>query len=255
MTTLSIIKNEKFNSYELTFSEKPAAATLELLKANKYRWNPYKKIWYGYKDIAALLNPDHEAPAKKTFTTKTIDAYMSSGGGFVGEHSHEWHDEKELKSMLLSDFKRLGINGVTIKRARAGYLTALDITIPAYESDFISLDQFKKDFEITGNGWIYFTDENGKTDSIYSDKYYNMPSDEQHRLKEKAALYAYNYQKSGGSINKYCLDQYNAFTPEFLNKVKAVMMVVNSYNSDESNSMVDYFDRAIYDDYYIKVKR
>ena len=255
MTTLSIIKNEKFNSYELTFSEKPAAATLELLKANKYRWNPYKKIWYGYKDIAALLNPDQTAPAKKTFTTKTIDAYMSSGGGFVGEHSHEWHDEKELKSMLLSDFKRLGINGVTIKRARAGYLTALDITIPAYESDFISLDQFKKDFEITGNGWIYFTDENGKTDSIYSEKYYSMPSDEQHRLKEKAALYDYNYQKNGGSINKYHLDHYNAFTPDFLNKVKAVMMVVNSYNSDESNSMVDYYDRAIYDDYYIKVKR
>lgn len=253
--TVSIIKNEKFNSYELTFSEKPAAATLELLKANKYRWNPYKKIWYGYKDIAALLNPDQTAPAKKTFTTKTVDAYMQSGGGFVGEHSHEWHDEKELKSMLLSDFKRLGINGVTIKRARAGYLTALDITIPAYESDFISLDQFKKGFEITGNGWIYYTDENGKTDSIYSEKYYSMPSDEQHRLKEKAALYAYNYQKSGGSINKYHLNHYNAFTPDFLNKVKAVMMVVNSYNRDESNGMVDYFDRDIYDHYYIKVKR
>lgn len=76
MTTLSIVKNEKFNSYELTFSEKPAAATLELLKANKYRWNPYKKIWYGFSDISALLNSEKPETKKEKKTAVNIAGFV-----------------------------------------------------------------------------------------------------------------------------------------------------------------------------------
>ena len=82
MTTLSITKNNRFNSFEITFSEKPAAAILEVLKANKYRWNPYKKIWYGYKDIKTLLNPDHEAAKKETSSEK---AAVNLAGFIVGD--------------------------------------------------------------------------------------------------------------------------------------------------------------------------
>ena len=101
MTTLSIIKNEKFNSYELTFSEKPAAATLELLKANKYRWNPYKKIWYGYKDITALLDGKEN---QKDEAVKTVTTSNKIEPALLKEYEarlHEvWKDESMIKWSL-----------------------------------------------------------------------------------------------------------------------------------------------------------
>jgi len=38
----------------LAFSEKPAAGTIAELKAAKYRWSPFNKVWYGPGD--ALVN-------------------------------------------------------------------------------------------------------------------------------------------------------------------------------------------------------
>lgn len=52
----TIVKNESFNSFELTFSGKPSEKIRAILKANGYRWHGMRRIWYGYKDIAELLN-------------------------------------------------------------------------------------------------------------------------------------------------------------------------------------------------------
>lgn len=52
----TIAKNEKWNSYELTFDGKPSEQVRELLKANGYRWNKTRGIWYGFADISTQLN-------------------------------------------------------------------------------------------------------------------------------------------------------------------------------------------------------
>lgn len=52
----TIVKNESFNSFELTFSGKPSERIRAILNANGYRWHGMRRIWYGYKDIAELLN-------------------------------------------------------------------------------------------------------------------------------------------------------------------------------------------------------
>ena len=52
----TIAKNEKWNSYELTFDGKPSEQVRELLKANGYRWNKTRGIWYGFNDISERLN-------------------------------------------------------------------------------------------------------------------------------------------------------------------------------------------------------
>lgn len=52
----TIAKNEKWNSYELMFDGKPSEKVRELLKANGYRWNKTRGIWYGFADISAQLN-------------------------------------------------------------------------------------------------------------------------------------------------------------------------------------------------------
>ena len=51
----TIARNEKFNSYELTFDGKPSENVREVLKANGYRWHKVRGIWYGYTDISAQL--------------------------------------------------------------------------------------------------------------------------------------------------------------------------------------------------------
>lgn len=52
----TIAKNEKYNSFEVTFEGKPCAAVRDMLKANGYRWHGGRGIWYGYKDIADKLD-------------------------------------------------------------------------------------------------------------------------------------------------------------------------------------------------------
>lgn len=50
----TITRNEAFNSLEITFAEKPAAAILAALKALKFRWNHKRGLWYGFADEAAV---------------------------------------------------------------------------------------------------------------------------------------------------------------------------------------------------------
>lgn len=61
---VTIAKNESYNSYELTFDGKPSEEVREMMKANGYRWNGKRGIWYGYKDISALLNGEQTSEAE-----------------------------------------------------------------------------------------------------------------------------------------------------------------------------------------------
>lgn len=41
--------------------------------------------------------------------------------------------------------------------------------------------------------------------------------------------------------------------PAALDRLKLAEAIVNTYNHDCSNSIIDYFDRWIYDDYRVKI--
>lgn len=66
----TITKNENFNSFELTFDGKPSEKIRDILKANGYRWHGKRGIWYGYKDISALLNDEQPAATITTANTE-----------------------------------------------------------------------------------------------------------------------------------------------------------------------------------------
>ena len=46
--TYTITKNPTFGSVEISFSEKPAAAVRDALKALRFRWHKKNSVWYGY---------------------------------------------------------------------------------------------------------------------------------------------------------------------------------------------------------------
>ena len=52
--TYNITLNKKFNSFEVTFDSKPAAAIRDALKSLKFRYNPNKNLWYGFCDREQL---------------------------------------------------------------------------------------------------------------------------------------------------------------------------------------------------------
>lgn len=46
---ITVAENHELNGIEVTFTEKPDNATLETLKAAKFRWHRAKKLWYAKK--------------------------------------------------------------------------------------------------------------------------------------------------------------------------------------------------------------
>lgn len=87
----SIAINEKYNSLEISFTEKPSEKIRDILKSFKFRWNPKKCIWYGFAELEeiekALTGTAKATKAKKEekkhefdFNVKVGDLFYSSWG-------------------------------------------------------------------------------------------------------------------------------------------------------------------------------
>lgn len=60
----TVTDNTEYGSVEVKFNEKPSEAVRDVLKANKFRWNKAKKVWYGKTSHGAIvdaLNKAYEA--------------------------------------------------------------------------------------------------------------------------------------------------------------------------------------------------
>lgn len=70
----TIRPNEQYGSLEITFNSKPSQEVRDALKANKYRWNGKKGVWYGKTDQKTIVDAldkayQPEVPAKSDFAT------------------------------------------------------------------------------------------------------------------------------------------------------------------------------------------
>ncbi len=57
----TITDNPEHGSLEITFGGKPSWQVRDALKANKFRWNGKKGVWYGYGDRSAIVELLHAA--------------------------------------------------------------------------------------------------------------------------------------------------------------------------------------------------
>ena len=60
----TIRTNSQYGTLEISFTSKPDAAIRDALKANKFRWNGKKGVWYGKADQQAIVDALHEAYTK-----------------------------------------------------------------------------------------------------------------------------------------------------------------------------------------------
>ena len=275
--------NDDHNGIEITFSAKPGDIIRDELKRLGFRWHNVKKVWYAKNradrlELAERLatreqrikdeNEAAHAVAVRKFekiqnSENSTDAleipaskFVDGGGmydGWEGGNNRKWHSDKELKSFLLSDFKRAGISA-TIRFRNAGYLTSLTVTIKISPEEIASYDEFSSRYNIRCTGWLYYTDEDGKTRDIYSDEFWSMSGDERDALEENIKRTAYRMQVDRlTDSGHYHNGREDVLTDAGNKKFETVQAIVNSYNRDCSNSQVDYFDRDIYDHYTFKI--
>ena len=248
--TYTITNNAQFNSIEIAFDGKPSEAVRNALKELRFRWHRVKKVWYGYTnaETAAKAIEDAEKPLEIP-ESEFVDGYGMYDGWKGGNYS-TWSDSKELKALLLADFKRAGIKA-TVRFERGGFTRAIIVTVTMPKSMIRPIDEYE--YRPKAGCWEYYTDENGKLQSIYGEQFFSMSREEQDKLlpnmKETAYRLAIEHVSASNTSSRYEKGILTAEGQKILDTVKAI---VTSYNKDCTNSMIDYFDRAIYDSYGIK---
>ena len=255
--TYTLTTNQQFNSLELGFSEKPSDTIRDILKSFKFRWNPKKSIWYGFADETELRNKLDSAPeALEELGTGVIlsDGYMGATevkGVNVGKFDY-------TSDCFRKHFKAVGMKGVTVKKhSYSGGMTFV-FTIQATTEDLISFEEFASTYDIEdGYSWIYYTD-NGEHKSMHIKDYYSpeTSAEERQHIKNLATIEGWQRVTKQGehTLNQYYLDRHTEYTPTFMQKVKAVKSIVESYRHDDSNAMVDYFDVNFYYDLVVKIQ-
>lgn len=243
--TYSIRDNAQFNSKEIYFDEKPSEAVREALKDLSFRFHRLKKCWYGFAQENELI----EALQNAEPATVVTDGYLG-GGAVYGSKSNLSLYGADLAKEIRADIKAAGIKGVTIASPRGN----IRATITLRPEDIKPFDEFYKDYEISCNArWIYFFDENGKTQSMYTDEYFTLSAEKQQKIKRLSAEFTYQKEtKTELAINHYHIDDYAVFSASGIKKISDVVDIISAYRYDKSNSMVDYFDTNFYMDIYTK---
>lgn len=258
-TTYTITNNAQFNSIEISFNGKPSAEVREALKALRFRWHGQKKVWYGYtsEEKAREAIEGAAAQAQEPAPLVIPSAKFVDGGGLYdgweGGNNKTWRTDKELKALLLADFKRAGISA-SVRFNRAGYLTSITVTIKISAEDIKPFDEWAENFHVVAGRWNYYTNTDGNLRDIYGEQFYSLPEAEQAELFEniKRTSYKLAVERLTTSGNPHNSAE-DVLTENGNRILSTVQAIVSSYNRDCSNSMVDYFDRDIYDNYTFKV--
>lgn len=172
--------------------------------------------------------------------------------GYIGENRHKWSGEKELKDLLKAEFKKNGLK-VSVRSERAGWHIGLNFSLKIGEEDIRSFDEYKEGlgsmwkadygkswfrYGIGSGDWMHWSDFESASDEVRKD------------VEDKFWKYHYDCDVRSlraGSLRKDALREKAVADAELCEKI------VRSYNRDESDAMVDYFCRSIYDWYHVKV--
>ena len=94
----TITDNTEYNSIEIKFNEKPSAAILDVLKANKFRWNGKKKVWYGktsHEAIMEALDQAYEAEKAAATGKESLQVEETKMGEFERKFKNAPQEERE----------------------------------------------------------------------------------------------------------------------------------------------------------------
>lgn len=252
--TYNIVRNNQFNSNEIFFDGKPSEAVREALKGLGFRWHKVKKCWYGFAESDAIKSAIDSAESPLEIPESEEVDPGSLYEGWRGGNNRKWSTEQELKKFILADCKKAGIKA-SIRFNRAGYLTSLTCTVQISESEIITEDEFAasaEDRTIIGFGWIDYIDRNGERQTIHQDHVFNGKNTDWAFIVDSAKRLYYRDRLADARRGCIIYGTVDFLSESGKKKFGLVKQIIASYNRDCTNSMIDYFDRDIYDDYCIK---
>lgn len=240
--TYEITHNEQFGSLEIHFDHKPSEAVLGVLHDNKFRWNFKKTCWYGFaeeNEITAQLN-GAETEGKPELVTGGVlgEGYMG-GGEWTGCNSHKYYGYAEINKLIKKEMQRL-FPGVKFaargKSFSGGQSSTFYICLSAAElfaDEEIAREVFNEN--IFKSYWLYLPDGSSVPAT--------MANDEQ---RENAFTKLWEDLRESRYIDPGYAEYLTEKAAKMYYKVKELYQ---SFIHDETNSMVDYFDRSLYDSY------
>lgn len=244
--------NQELDGIEITFEDKPEAATLEALKASGYRWHRVKKLWYA-KNTAERLSLAQSITDGQTAAATVAKATNAEVINLdnLGENKPSLYGA-ELAKAIREDLKRRGVKGCTVRARRVTYDTGITVTIKATPEDFASIEEAKARFSFGS-----FT-ASAATHGFYNGKkwVYNLSDYSEEEQEAEYNKYMLFQASKAPQINAHWLlnnrNDYFTITTAFYNKIVAAYKIANQWNYDHSDPMTDYFDVGYYLDIDIK---
>lgn len=249
-TYYEIKENHEYNSREVYFNGKPSEEVRNALKELKMRWNGKKLCWYGYASERDILNAITGTAAADDFGGTVTPGYLGVQA-WEGNHSGKYLHGAELSKAIRQAFKTAGVKGVSVSCKTYSGGQHLTVTVKTTAEDFISESEFVDNYQVSTSGWIYTS---LKGECVHVDEYFGrMTAEEQRETRQAAARCEYQkYTEHEVSLNQYYLDMYKMYSEAFAAKLRLINQIIKSYNYDDSNSMVDYFDTNFYYTIYTK---
>lgn len=171
--------------------------------------------------------------------------------GWRGGNNKKWRNDQELKALILEDLKKCGIKA-TLRFRNGGYITAFTLTLTIKPDHIKTYTEWKKDnFKIDFYGWNLYTNDAGKIEYILGE---NVDMNDT-ALIENIAQTQYRLEVENLTASgTYHRKKQDILTDAGNEILEAAAVILDSYNSDNSNSQIDYFDRAFYDNITFKIK-
>lgn len=237
MKNITINTNKKLNGIEIAFASKPDREYLDLLKSNGFRWHRQKKLWYAKENsktrsVVEQIKDNDDLMAFKGF--KEVEGYLGSPG-FKGINNDLGLSRKDRNALIKKEFKkRFPMFKVSIRQGKGGYLDSVNVELTVSRSrDVIDLNSFKSNFSNLDTffqfgelGYGSNIDDNVKDYNKDHNKYISNRYELLKKYEKECVLSDASHDAMKWLKDAFC-----------------------SFNHDESNGMVDYFDRDIYDFY------
>ena len=264
------IKNgTKNGAYEIYFDAKPNQETREALKGLRFRWNGKKVCWYGFCDIETIKNAIEAKPEafdteafRNEFNTEATAGYMG-GIETTGSKSGLRLYGKDLTAAIRKDLKKWGVSGVSVACHSHSLCQDLIITITPQNGDVLSLDDYKKAYKNTDGSYNFgcagklsgFDSfdyvSGGRWTRTSYEEFAGMTDSEKAEIMD-ATLESNYREETSGTINEYHIADYKALSASFRTRFERIKAIIDSYNHDDSNAMVDYFNRNFYETYKLR---
>ena len=263
----AIRKNERYNSIEITFTEKPGETIREALKGLKFRWNGKRGFWYGFttEEEARAAIDGKPAKAEKKPAAKKPQKINLDGL----DKNKKTAYGAEFAAVLRADLKNRGAYGFSIRSNRGGYTDSITITIKMEAEDFRSAEE-----AAARDGWAQFFNRQElgggvDVDGVNYSKWNAGREDATHKYISTGN--GWTDGETGGnfpvqrrffvgeiarlcSVNPYHMtaDRYPELTAAAFGRVQSILKIVQSYNWDKSDPYTDYFDVGFYLDIDLK---